>query len=471
MKGGRTYYQLIPEKVLNVWPELCELLNDIPGFRDSYLKQAISIVAFSLQKGGEAAPLKMAYLKKVISQGDQYIKALLDVGILARFGGYKPGKASYKYRFAEGYESEYKTLKVTDAKLIRRIEALELHLKRRNSKKYQEQNRWIRQLTIAPGWRDEITRIYGDHESEKKNYALSAVTRILNGNIYISIDSTSNRLHTNLTNFPKALLPFVRIASQQLTSLDIKNSQPLISGALLMNPARFSRYAKDPAFSMILRTLQIPVNEDIKRYVSLVNEGVIYEYLMKEFSRRGIEFTREQVKIEFLKILFDTNSHSNRHRKIFAELFPQVHRTFSVIRGDLKTTNRFRNYKRFAILLQTAESHLINDCVVKRISQQYPEIITATKYDSVFSGILTSHAEKVQAIIETEFLKLFGVIPKIEIIKHRIKDKEEGRKERGKGYTNTILESSQRIDKQINTDVVFLRFSQITNELATIMPN
>ena len=454
MKGGRTYYQLVPVKVLNELPELCELLNDISGFRESYLKQILSVVAFSIQKEGEAAPLKMAYLKKVIPQGDQYIKALLDIGILARCGGYRPGKASYKYRFADSYESEYKTLNVTDAKLIRRVEALESHLKRRNSKKYQEQNKWIRQITIESGWMEVVNRIENDpkknNKEEKKNYAISAVTRIINGNFYISIDSTSNRLHTNLTNFPKALLPFVRIAGQQLTSLDIKNSQPLISGALLMDPGKFARFTKDPEFSMILKTLQITESKDIKQYVSLVNKGIIYDYLIKEFSRRGVDYTRDQVKIVLLKILFDKNNHSNRNRKIFIELFPEVHRIFSIVRGDLNTSNRFRNYKRFAILLQSAESHLINDCIVKQINQQDPNIITATKYDSVFTGLMTSHAETVTTIMKAEFLKLFGTLPKIEKVKHTLQRDKGGERGNGETYTNTITEPLLPIKLQID---------------------
>jgi hypothetical protein len=451
MKGQQKYYQLIPANLLEVIPVLNGLLCDIPGYSESNLKQLISTIAFHIRKDENSAPLKMTYLKKVVPQAGKYISALIDLGIIERLGSYRVGVTAYKYRFTE--ESEYKKIPAEDPKLIRRIQKLNIELKRRNSKKYAEQNKWIRQVNMLPGWEDAINNSYVSTDTGKINYAISAATRILNGDIYVTVDTTSNRIHTNLTNFPKVLLNHVTIAGSNLFSIDVKNSQPFISGQILLNPSKFARFAKGTELSLILQSLQVVNSEDVKRYVSLVKNGRIYEEMITQFSSRGMTFTRDQVKKQMLKILFDKNIHKGKHRKIFAETFPEVDRVFNILRGDSASPNRFKNYKRFAILLQTIEAYILNDRIVKTISEKYPETIVATKYDSIFTGILTNDIKKVEKILKAEYEQFFGTIPKLEKSPHKNKVKEEGNKEEkeGKGeggeyYSNTVPEPLQLIE-------------------------
>ena len=98
--GSPKYYQLVPEKVNNLlWA--IEQLIDIQGYDRDNLKEVISLVAIHVRKDNEAAPLKMNYIKRLIPQGDKYLAALIDLGVIERSGYYTPGQAAFRYKFTE----------------------------------------------------------------------------------------------------------------------------------------------------------------------------------------------------------------------------------------------------------------------------------------------------------------------------------------------------------------------------------
>lgn len=76
-------------------------------------------------------------------------------------------------------------------------------------------------------------------DSEKINAYLAtieiALDRINEGDISYSIDKTSGRLHSNLTNFKKEFRHFLTYKGESLVSLDIRSCQPYLS-QLLLNP-------------------------------------------------------------------------------------------------------------------------------------------------------------------------------------------------------------------------------------------
>ena len=99
-------------------------------------------------------------------------------------------------------------------------------------------------------------------------------------------------------------------------------------------PAKVAGLAKNIAFSMLLQSLKVSHNEDVKKYIKLVADGQFYEYLIQEFASEGITLTRDETKIQVLRILFAPNrlpkDEINRKcRLIFKDRFPTVHRIFS----------------------------------------------------------------------------------------------------------------------------------------------
>ena len=436
VKRLQSYYQLIPEKIMEKLPELEVWFQEIPGYSMDNLKELISIIAVHTWKDDESwTPLKMTYLRNIVPQADQYITKLRFLQIIERSGYSIIGLASFKYRFTLANKSIYKKLPLNNAKLLRRIENFQQSQKKRNSKKYTGQNEFLRHLKIEPEALEYIKTI---SDEEKFNYAFSSITRIMNGDIIYKVDKTSGRFHSNLTNMPKGLRRFVRINGNALVNIDVKNCQPYLSTILLTNPKKVAGFTKYAPFSMLLENLQIEQTEDVKRYVSLVINGQLYEYLWNEFTFRGLIFkSRDDVKKQVLKILFSRNANNSPARKIFKELFPVVHQVFSKIRGNEKGSH-FENFKRFPIHLQRIESHIILNLILNRINKEFPGTITITIHDSIMTNNNSIHINRVQKIMVEEFSNFVGFAPKIKV---------EGGKEEEKKEEEKSEEERERVRK------------------------
>lgn len=217
----------------------------------------------------------------------------------------------------------------------------------------------------------------------------------------------------------KELRQFLRIDGKPLANVDIKNSQPYLSTIILTYPSKIAWLTKNPVFSMLLQTLKVSLNEDVKKYIYLVASGQFYEYLIQEFSKEDLNLTRSETKGQVLRILFARNwmpkdEINRKARQIFIDRFPTVHRIFSKVRGRDQGT-KFENSNRFSILLASIESYLLLNVIVKRINKELPKIITMTIHDSIMTGILTDDVEAVRKIMIEVLTEFVGFPPKIEI--------------------------------------------------------
>jgi hypothetical protein len=415
-KRKNGYYQLIPEKLIEKLAEIQQNPPKIIGFRISYMKQIIHLICLKKRNDG-FSHLKMSYLKELIPNAERYIRYLLDENIIER-DFYQPGNKSYGYKFTPMYESKFRSFPLADAKLLLRIER---NSQKRTRSGYSYQYRYIQDISIDPEASNFAEKFYKDPES--LNYAIASIQAIQNNDKFCTIDDTSFRCHSNLTTMPKELRRFVAIYGQHLIyNIDIKNSQPFFSTLLLTNPKKVAHMAKGRDLRMKLKTLQVEHYEDVERYINLVCEGRFYEYLVEEFKERGLYYTRDRMKKQVMIILFACNSYMSRPRKIFAELFPTVHSVFSQLRGNSKG-DHFTSFKRFSILLQTVESHVVLKVILKRLNKEYPDVIALTVHDSI---LCTSDPEKVYDVMMDELTKFVGRPPilKLEKLKNCAIDDE-----------------------------------------------
>ena len=434
MMSDKKYYQLIPEKVYENLQTISSILkSEIKGYSLDCLTEIISIIAFHIQKSDGFAPLQIKTLKALIPQADKYLSGLIDLGIVLRDGRYIPGEMSYKYKFASEYESRYKIVFLQNARLVRRIEQVWEKQKteaRRSIRGYCEQTEFLKMLRVDYSFKGYLNDCYTT-ETDQYNSILASAYRIINGDIYYSIDNTSRRFHSNLTNMAKDLRPYLRIKGEPLVNIDVKNSQPYLSTILLTNPGKVSWLTENPAFVLLLQTLKVSLNQDVKKYISLVASGTLYEHLMTEFSTEGLILTRDETKRQMLRILFARNRTprdelNKKARQIFKDRFPTVHRIFSKVRGHTKG-DKFHNYKRFAILLQRIESYLMLDVILKRIYKELPGTIAITIHDSIMTGVLTNNIEAVRKIMIEEFTFFVGIQPKIQIEENKRREKNKER--------------------------------------------
>jgi hypothetical protein len=417
------YTFLIPEKVDNELNNIDEHFKslDINGYSLENLKEVISIIACHVRKNDSSARLKLTYVNKLVPRGEYYIRGLVDLGVVERSGYYVPGESSFTYNFSLDYKSKYVYLPVTDARLINRIDKVQIEFKKQAAKNVRgrsEQVKFLKLLTIDEGYHQFIESS-SDLSIDQYNNMIASATRIINKDIFYIVDDTSGRFHSNITNMAKPIRSYLRIDGKPLVNLDIKNSQPYLSTILLTNPSKISWMAKNPEFAATLEQLKVSRSKDIKKYISLVVNGELYEYLMQGFSKIGLELNRDETKRQILRILFAKNRMpkdevNRKARQVFINNFPTVHKIFSKVRGHAKG-DHFQDSKRFSILLQTIEAHLILDVVLKRISKELPRTIVMTIHDSIMTGAETDNIEALKHIILEEFTRFVGYPPRISV--------------------------------------------------------
>jgi hypothetical protein len=411
------YFQIIPEKIYNEIPTISELIrSEIKGFTEDRLREVISVVACHVRKEEKSAQIQTDYLKKLVPQGDRYLTKLIELGIIERSGFYVPGSASYSYSFAPEFFSKYLSVPLTDQKLIYHIELARKKLRRKTAnhiRNHADQTKYLRKLSIDTEALRFIEENYTTN-THKYNCAEASATRIMNGDIFYSIDNTSFRFHSNVTNIDKELRQFLRVNGERVLNVDVKNSQPYLSTIILTNPSQVSWLTNNTAFAMLLQSLKVSMNEDVKKYIGLVVSGELYEFLMEKFS-----LARSETKSQVLRILFARNrmpkDETNRRcREAFISEFPVVHKIFSKVRGR-ERGDKFTSYKRFSILLQRIESYLMLDIILKRIYRELPGVVAITIHDSVMTGILTNDVEAVRKIMIEELTNFIGFAPKVKI--------------------------------------------------------
>jgi hypothetical protein len=417
------YYILIPEKVKNELQEIDKYFKtlSIAGYNIDNLMEVISTVSVQTRKNDNKAQLQMQYINKLVPMGQLYMKGLISYGIIKRSGYYVTGESSYLYSFTEKYSSKYISYPLRNKKLIYRIEKTQKEFRHNASKTVRgrsEQVRYLKLLTIDEGYHEFIESDL-TLSIDKYNNLVASATRIANNDIFYTVDDTSRRFHSNITNMAKDLRQFLRIDGKPLVNLDLKNSQPYLSIILLTDPGKDSDLTRDPNLAETLKNLKVSRAKDVKKYIKLVVAGELYEYLMREFSKGNLELSRTETKEQVLRILFaknwmPKNEVNRKARKIFMANFPTVHRIFSKVRGRSKD-DKFRSFKRFAILLQTIEAHLMLDVIVKRIFKEMPETIVMTIHDSIMTSTDGKSIEGIKQIMVEEFTRFIGYAPRISV--------------------------------------------------------
>lgn len=229
-------------------------------------------------------------------------------------------------------------------------------------------------------------------------------------NFYFKVDNVAGRIHTNISNLPKELRPFLNYNGQKLINIDISNSQPFLFNILMLN--HFSNNFQSPnsllynSFNNFLLTSPYVVQfSDVKMYVELTSKGKFYEYVMNE---AGVKEKERGIfkKIFFERIFFCKNSKRKyKVAKLFRNLFPNVY--------DVITDYKKEDYTQLAIKLQSAEAEIMINKICKRIAQERPEIFVSTIHDS----ILTTEENKdyICSVILNEFESNFNLKPSIKI--------------------------------------------------------
>ena len=183
-----------------------------------------------------------------------------------------------------------------------------------------------------------------------------SVETINQKNIFYHFDSYG-RMHTNFT----ILKSFIRkncllIDGEETCEIDIKNSQPLFLSKLIKDAD--SRWIDENEFNL---------------FNILVKNGNFYQYLIDNLNL----VSKEDAKNLTYKVLFGQNRPNSKSDINFIKLFPTIHNFIKIYKKENK------DYKILAHDLQKAESNLIFNQIIKKISDENPDIRVITVHDSI----------------------------------------------------------------------------------------
>ncbi|HMJ47836.1 MAG TPA: hypothetical protein VK498_10930 [Ferruginibacter sp.] len=416
-----------------------------------------------LEEGHRFAPLSSAFLQEVIHDYRRYLDFLLANGVLLTDNRFIRGEKCKGYCFNYPYAGkrlkEIAISNYTLNKAVRRAREKRNKEIKKSMRGYGYLSIWWHtdklkiDLQAAYAWisnyKIEKTRlIYEDDSIVHKNVEIEEVIdtaedfkllvwSINYRNPRYGFSGLGHRFYNPICNLKRELRSFLTYDGLPLVDIDLKNSQPFLSTALLQNsfwaipikgdvPKLSLKYLNEDIFKEVVesryykdiitlrKTSKTHTDKASKytkytKYTDLVVNGRLYEYIQEHFqSLHPDRFnTRDIVKVEVLRIFYMENKYTNQKFylpcKTFQSHFPEVYELFRLIK-EVQS-----NY--LAIILQRVESFLILDVVCKAISSQYPQIPIFTIHDNI---ITTKGNEGiVEAVMSQEIEKWIGHKPKL----------------------------------------------------------
>ena len=434
---GRT--EFLPKQVLNKLNEA--IVFNPPQFK---LDLDVAILFLSLILSVPAkdkrlelysdnyVPLYSAILQGYSKNYKQYFSYFIDNGILECKNYSTTSKRSNSYRFSVGLIPDSVDLVPVDlTSLTDRLHRGKFIVENKSFAPKLECDhliKWLNpKLTIDKSSAMEVIK-NGNIEKAQWLYYSYAIEKLCTGNLYATRKlEADNRLHTNLTNLPKTLRPFLRYGGEKLYSRDICTSQPffliylieyiklyrnipcreniIIKSYTLMleelcnhlstegftrDYEKFKYWVLHKDLYTELGDLLYPSHDQGKiRIKELVKIDDSQFYIDKEYNSK-----RDAMKLITLIIFYSTLKTRNPQVKKFKQLFPDFYKLLCLFKRD--------NYKNFSKILQHIEADCIIDSVTKELSIKYPNMPLFTIHDSIMT------TESYKAILDTEMPKLIS---------------------------------------------------------------
>lgn len=426
-------------------------IEDFKFLIGTIIRIRIEIKKYLDEGSTEYIPLHSQILQRRIRNYNHCFNYLIEHGVIDK-DYYIPNKKSTGYKLSEIYSSQgFKKDQITLRRLIRKRTS-EFIREQALKRKYRHLTKWFNpSLQIDFDGANAYLKSLLDKELEigvknpivNYHYRLASVDRISNQIFSLSVDETSFRFHSNLTNLKSSLRKFITYDGQLLCSVDIKNSQPFISMILLnpdfylKNEGSFNLFSlsKTLYFSlsniissilsiissisttiMLVKSHESQASNEFELYCTLVDKGRLYQFLnTKYFESTGIKYDLNipNEKGLFKKMFFHGLYADNRMkpddenlplRNVFKKQFPNVYKIFALIKRQDKST--------LPIILQTIESEIVINRTTRRFAKDYPNVPIFTIHDSIVT--LDSYKYNIEALIKMEFETAFGLQPSLD---------------------------------------------------------
>ena len=260
--------------------------------------------------------------------------------------------------------------------------------------------------------------------------AMRAVKRLASGDFYHKVDDNIGRFHSNLTGLKKELRNYITYDGKRLVNLDIKNSQPLLSGVLL-KPKFYERgeffniwsiksldsllnnklYILQHSIPSILNSIMLGesaeslIHKEFQEYLGITQSGNFYEAITPVLYP-GERKDRQDIKTDVYIIFFSKNKCGRRLKKNkmpFKKYFPTIYAIFNALKKH--------NQKVLSHILQRIESHIVIEKATRRIAEERPELPIFTIHDSIATTV--GDEEYVESVLKEEIKAITGLTASI----------------------------------------------------------
>ncbi|KIA89908.1 hypothetical protein [Kaistella jeonii] len=333
--------------------------------------------------------------------------------------------------------------------------------------------KWLNnKLTIDYADAKELVMEGKEFSKYQKISYLAAIENLNANNIFASRNTkTDNRIHSNLTNLPKILRPFLRYDGETLVNYDIKSSQPYFMVALvefLLQKNSTESVLGEIECSDRGRNSNINLSRIIDNKIK--DKSLIWQNLPLVLCSSAFQKDYEILKnwildgkfySEMMKILYPVKPYTGRWERrvpkvigkdvngkdvtITISKFYEVNNieeekgmikesVFSIFYGGEKNPGReFKDFQKhfpafcefllimkkndktdFPILLQQIESTCVIDFVTKEIAKRYPDMPLFTIHDSIATTESWSENVNLKSIICTLIEEFTNVPPMVE---------------------------------------------------------
>ena len=385
------------------------------------------------------------------------------------------GKSYFTDEFSKSVlitdKPEYRPLLIkphilSDIAIIKKLHQLKGKVNTAVDKKYPYLTRWFNDnldidIEAANKWLEE-----NKSTDDAYNVHLSSVRQFYNKDYYFKTDKYG-RLYTPICNIKRELRRFLTYNSQQIVSLDIRNSQPFLLG-LILNPEFyrkenrekhiFNYWNLDPSIIAPLEPKQVVAtgdgvviektlnrlrtrkmkgekqeanerekrlsiymleetphlidNKDVNLYLKLTQSGKLYEYLIEQFN--SIEpkklYSRDSVKKKMMVILFSKDG-DEWYDKLVKPKFDKLFPTVSKVIKQMKRVD----YRNISHLLTNVESKLILDTICKDFARKHYRTPIFTIHDNI--ATTEPNVKMLLEFFTAKCEEVLGIVPPFKVEK------------------------------------------------------
>ncbi|HMP57777.1 MAG TPA: hypothetical protein PKD86_00365 [Gemmatales bacterium] len=294
-----------------------------------------------------------------------------DARFVERTAGYTPGDRSYGYWTALPYREQTHRLRTFEHKLLAKRQRT-IERKHKSRPLLIHLRKQLDRLSVDMS---EFEERFWTHPH--RHYYEAHLRTILDGELRLTQDDFSGRVHTNVSNMYKPLRSLLRVDGERdtLGETDIKNSQPLFLGL-----AAKRKGVED------------------RSYLRLCEAGEIYDHLAR---RLGV--LRESAKLEMVTFLYAKNGYRSTAKALFDREFPAMAAFVRQVKE--------KDHKRLARHMQEAERKFVLDTVCERLRRMRGDMFITTIHDALVARRVD--CDLVVSVMKEEFARL-GVHPRLE---------------------------------------------------------